>query len=49
VRHVASSSTLQEAWTRGQEVFVHGWIYGLHDGLLRNLEVTVSGQEPSAP
>lgn len=48
VQHVANSSTVQEAWTRGQEVFVHGWVYGLHDGRLRNLEVTVNGEEPKA-
>jgi carbonic anhydrase len=45
VRHVAGSSIVQQAWRRGQEVSVHGWIYGLEDGLLRDLGVTVTEPE----
>ena len=45
VRHVAGSSIVQQAWRRGQEVSVHGWIYGLEDGLLRDLSVTVTEPE----
>jgi carbonic anhydrase len=41
VRHVCSSSIVQQAWRRGQDLSVHGWIYGLEDGLLRDLGVTV--------
>jgi carbonic anhydrase len=41
VRHVAGNSIVQQAWRRGQDVSVHGWIYGLEDGLLRDLGVTV--------
>ena len=40
VRNVCQSTVLQDAWTREQEVTVHGWIYGLHDGLLQDLNLT---------
>ena len=43
VSNVCRTSIVQDAWARGQELAVHGWIYGLHDGLLRDLEVTASG------
>jgi carbonic anhydrase len=42
VRNVASDVFVQDAWARGQEVSVHGWIYAIHDGLLTDLSVTVS-------
>lgn len=45
VGNVALSTVLQDAWARGQAVAVHGWVYGLRDGLLKNLQVTV--REPS--
>ena len=32
---------LGRAWARGQELAVHGWIYDLHDGLLKDLEVSI--------
>lgn len=43
VRHVAQSTVLQDAWARGQAVTVHGWVYGLHDGLLHDLGTSVDG------
>ncbi len=45
VGNVALSTVVQDAWARGQEVSVHGWVYGLTDGLLKDLEVTMSGPE----
>jgi carbonic anhydrase len=42
VRNVASDVFVQDAWARGQDVSVHGWIYAIHDGLLTDLSVTVS-------
>jgi len=45
VSNVSCTTIIQDAWARGQEVSVHGWIYGLHGGLLRDLEVTVHGTE----
>ena len=41
VRHVCQSSIVQEAWRRGQTLAVHGWIYDVADGLLRDLDCTM--------
>ena len=41
VGHVATSTVLQDAWARGQSVAVHGYVYGLKDGLLKDLQVTM--------
>jgi carbonic anhydrase len=42
VLHVVQSTIVQDAWLRGQELAVHGWIYGLNDGLLRDLNFSVA-------
>jgi carbonic anhydrase len=42
VRNVCATTIARDAWERGQALTVHGWIYGLHDGLLRDLGTTVS-------
>jgi carbonic anhydrase len=42
VLNVCETTIARDAWERGQELSVHGWIYGLHDGLLRDLDVTVT-------
>jgi len=42
VMNVCQTSILRDAWRRGQSVAVHGWIYGLQDGLLRDLNVTMT-------
>jgi carbonic anhydrase len=41
VANVCQTTIARDAWERGQELTVHGWIYGLQDGLLRDLNVTV--------
>ncbi len=43
VRNVCRTTIVQEAWAAGQELVVHGWIYDLHDGLLRDLGITIDG------
>ena len=43
VRNVCQTTIVLDAWDRGQPVTVHGWVYGLKDGLLRDLGVTASG------
>jgi carbonic anhydrase len=43
VVNVCQSTVLQDAWGRGQHISVHGWVYGVHDGLLQDLHITVSG------
>jgi carbonic anhydrase len=45
VVNVCRTTTLQDAWRRGQAVSVHGWIYALGDGLLQDLGLTVSGPD----
>ena len=49
VVNTAQTTVVQDAWERGQELTVHGWVYGLHDGLLRDLGMSVSGAEELAP
>jgi carbonic anhydrase len=41
VKNVASDVFLQDAWARGQDVWVHGWVYSIANGLIRDLDVTV--------
>jgi carbonic anhydrase len=41
-RNVCQTTIVQDAWARGQALVVHGWFYGLHDGLLQDLRITVS-------
>jgi carbonic anhydrase len=43
VENIVQCTAVQEAWERGQALDVHGWIYDLKDGLLRDLEVTHDG------
>jgi len=43
VGNVAATVTVRDAWERGQDLAIHGWIYGLSDGLVRDLDVTVTG------
>jgi len=42
-RNVCLTTVVQDAWTRGQALVVHGWFYGLHNGLLEDMQMTVSG------
>lgn len=42
VDNVCSTTIVQEAWHRGQEVAIHGWIYSVENGLLSDLDVTVN-------
>ncbi len=49
VANVCQTTVALDAWERGQELSVHGWIYGLSDGLLRDLSVTVTRTEEISP
>jgi carbonic anhydrase len=46
--NVCQTTIVKDAWDRGQELTVHGWIYGLQDGLLRDLNMTVNGLDETA-
>lgn len=43
VLNVGATTIVQDAWNHGQQVQVHGWIYGLKDGIIRDLEISVGG------
>jgi carbonic anhydrase len=47
VRNVASDIIVRGAWSRAQDLSVHGWIYSLTDGLVNDLDVTISGSGQS--
>lgn len=49
VRHVAQSTVIQDAWARGQPVMLHGWVYGLKDGLLQDLRVSMCAGDEVEP
>ncbi|MDT4969377.1 MAG: carbonic anhydrase [Acidobacteriota bacterium] len=44
VVNVSQTPIVRDAWMRGRPLAVHGWIYGLSDGILRDLDVTVSSE-----
>ena len=48
VSNVSQTTVVQDAWSRGQKLSVHGVIYGLQDGLLRDLGITVRSIEDVA-
>jgi len=49
VQRLARTPLLQAAWEAGKDISIHGWIYGLHDGLLSDLKCTVTGGRSGRP
>ena len=49
VANVCQTYVVQDAWARGQPLTVHGWIYGLQDGLMHDLGLTVNQPEDLGP
>jgi carbonic anhydrase len=49
VVNVAQTTIVRDAWQRGQSVTLHGWIYGVQDGLLRDLHMTAESAEEIPP
>jgi carbonic anhydrase len=47
-RATFETTIVRDAWERGQELAVHGWIYDLRDGLLRDLNICVAGEGEAA-
>src|SRR5438105_3426742 len=45
VRHLCQTTILDRAWRRGQSIAVHGWIYGIDNGRLSDLQVTITAAE----
>ncbi|MDO9234521.1 MAG: carbonate dehydratase [Aquabacterium sp.] len=46
--NVCQTTVVQDAWARGQGVVVHGWVYGLHNGLINDLRMSVAGPDALA-
>lgn len=44
VQQVARTNVVQNAWARNQEISIHGWIYGVSDGLLKQLVTPITGE-----
>jgi carbonic anhydrase len=42
VKNVGNTTIIQEAWQRDQSVTIHGWIYAISDGLLKDLDACIS-------
>ncbi|ARU58504.1 MAG: carbonate dehydratase [Pseudomonadales bacterium] len=45
VSHVTQTTIVQDAWARGQPLYVHGWIYAIENGLVNNLGVSVNAAD----
>lgn len=45
VLNVCETTVLRDAWARGQDVTVHGWVYGLRDGVVNNLGVSIGREQ----
>ncbi len=49
VVNVCVSTVMLDAWAKGQKVRVHGWAFGVHDGLLQDLHMTVASTDAIEP
>src|SRR5687767_1231445 len=51
VINVSQTTIVRDAWARGQQLAVHGWVYDVHDGLLRDLGIDISAESeiPTRP
>jgi carbonic anhydrase len=43
--HVSQTTVMQDAWYRGAQVTIHGWVYGISDGLIKDLKISVSSAQ----
>ncbi|MFO0121276.1 MAG: carbonate dehydratase [Inhella sp.] len=48
-RNLCHTTIVKDAWERGQTVVVHGWVYGLHNGLLEDLRITANALDEVMP
>ena len=49
VANITQTTIVQDAWARGQDLTVHGWVYALSDGVIRDLHFSVAGAAEVAP
>jgi len=47
--NACQTTIVQDAWQRNQELVIHGWVYGLHNGLLQDLHMTVTSADETVP
>ena len=45
VKNVAETSIIKSAWERNESLTIHGWVYGLHDGIVKDLHTTISSMD----
>ena len=45
VKNVANTTIVKNAWDNGDELTIHGWIYGIEDGILKDLDTCISSNE----
>ncbi len=45
VKNLAETTIVQQAWSEGHELHIHGWVYGIKDGLLKDLGISISSNE----
>jgi len=45
VNNVCHTTIVQDAWDRGQELTVHGWIYSIRNGVIKDLNVSTAGKD----
>lgn len=48
VYDLAKTSIVQSAWANGQELMIHGWVYGVHDGIIKDLNLTLKDNQKLA-
>lgn len=48
VLNAAQTTVVQNAWDRGQDIAIHGWVYSLHDGLVRTLAISLASADDLA-
>ena len=48
VANVSQTTVVRDAWARAQPLAVHGWIYDLHDGIIKDLDVSTSAESKQA-
>jgi carbonic anhydrase len=48
VVNVCQTTVVQEAWERGQDLTIHGWVYSIHDGLVNDLHMSVAAPDELA-
>ncbi|WP_027961091.1 carbonate dehydratase [Halomonas halodenitrificans] len=48
VTRLSRTKIIQQAWQRGQDIWLHGWVYGLADGRVKDLDCTIAGPEEAA-